>query len=310
MQLNPTGRVVVIGVGMVGSSIAYAILNQEIAKQIVIIDIAEDLAKGHVLDMQDASQFTNGTKVQHGNYSDMQDGDVVVITCGVAQKEDQTRQDLIKINAGVIRDVIKNIRETKKQVYIVMVTNPVDIMTYIAVTESGLPGHMVFGSGTYLDTGRLRLAIGNKVKANAHSIHAYILGEHGDTSFALLSNSSVAGIGINKLISVDEALYEELIQAVRGKAYEIIKRKKATYFGIGNAVAVIVRSIIRDEEVVIPVSVMLNDNYGQNDLCIGVPAKVSSRGAEIIGEVSFNQIEQSLFIKSANYLKEQLQLVK
>lgn len=310
MQLNPTGRVVVIGAGMVGSSIAYAILNQEIAKEIVITDIAEDLAKGHVLDMQDAAQFTNGTKIQYGSYSSLQDGDVVVITCGAAQKEGQTRQDLIKINAGIIRDVIKSIRETNKQVFIVMVTNPVDIMTYIAVTESGLPGNMVFGSGTYLDTGRLRLAIGNKVKANAHSIHAYILGEHGDTSFALLSNSSVAGIDLNKLINVDENLYEELMQAVRGKAYEIIKGKKATYFGIGNAVAVIVRSIIRDEEIVIPVSVMLNNNYGQSDLCVGVPAKVSSSGAEIIGEVSFNQIEQDHFTKSAIYLKEQLQLIQ
>lgn len=310
MNVQSTGRVVVIGAGMVGSSIAYSILNQQIARELVIVDIAEELAKAHVLDMQDASQFTAGTRVKYGTYADLEDGDIVVITCGAAQKEGQTRQDLLKINANIIRSVIKSIKETGKKVFIVMVTNPVDIMTYIAVKESGLPEHMVFGSGTYLDTGRLRMAIAEKLGVNHNNIHAYILGEHGDTSFPLLSNANVSGMDLAGLMDVDDSLYAELMDKVRAKAYEIIQGKKATYFGIGNAVSVIVRAIIRDEHRVMPLSVMLEGQYNQKDICIGLPAKVSGKGYEIIGEVKFNDKEKELFGKSVDYLREHTDLIK
>ncbi len=310
MKIIPTGRVVLVGAGMVGSSVAYSILNQQIAKELVIIDIAEELAKAHVLDMQDAAQFTAGTDIQNGNYNSLEDGDVVVITCGAAQKDGQTRQDLLKINAGIIRSVIKSIRESQKQVFIVMVTNPVDIMTYIAVTESGLPENMVFGSGTFLDTGRLRLAIAEKVDVNTNSIHAYILGEHGDTSFPLLSNATVSGIDLAELLKVDDSLYEDLLTKVIAKAYQIIQGKKASYFGIGNATAVIVKAILRNEKRVLPMSVMLKGEYGFQDVCIGIPVKLSASGYEIIAEVKFNEKERELFEKSVKYIKQHITLIK
>jgi L-lactate dehydrogenase len=309
MSIQPSGRVVIVGAGMVGSSVAYAILNQQIAKEILIIDIAEDLVRAHVLDMQDASQFTNGVKVTAASYSDLEDGDVVIVTCGAAQKEGQTRIDLLKINASIIRSVVASIKQTGKQVYLLMVTNPVDIMTYIAVKESGLPKGMVFGSGTYLDTGRLKMAIEEQIDVNHNSIHAYVIGEHGDSSFPLLSSATVSGVGLETLMKVDEQLYTSLMEKVRGKAYEIIKGKKATYFGIGNAVAVIARAIIRDEQRVMPLSVLLEGQYGHSDLCIGVPSKIGSAGCEVVGEAEFNDQESELFEKSAGFLKENLKLI-
>lgn len=307
---NPSGRVVVVGTGNVGASIAYAILNQETAKEILLVDIAEDLAKAQALDMQDAQQFTHGTKVRFANYSDIENGDIIVITCGIAQKEGQTRQDLLKVNASIIRSVIKSIKETNKEVFIVMVTNPVDVLTYIAATESGLPEGHVFGSGTYLDSGRLRQAIAEKIDVNHNDINALILGEHGDTSFPFLSSAKVNGFNLDTFIKINDSLYGELMTSVREKAYKIIEGKKSTYYGIGNAVAEIVRVMIRNEKRILPLSVLVKGQYGAEDVSIGIPAKLGSNGYEITGEVELTKHEKDLFDKSVDYLKENINLVK
>lgn len=309
-MVNPSGRVVVIGAGMVGSSVAYAVLNQQIAREIMLIDIMEDVAKAHVLDLQDASNFTAGTKVKFGNYSDLIDGDIVVITGGAAQKEGQTRLDLLNINAGIIRSMLGEIKKTGKQVYILMVTNPVDVLTYIAATESGLPEGMVFGSGTYLDTGRLRVGLSKKINVNPRNIHAYIVGEHGDSSLPVLSSTVVAGIELGQLMPVSEQVYSELMTQVRETAYEIIKGKKATYFGIGDAVTNICRFIIRDEHKIVPVSVVLKGQYGYSDVAVSVPAKVSAKGVELIGEIKFSDHEKALFDKSVAVLQENINAIK
>lgn len=305
-KILPSQRVVVIGAGNVGSSIAYSILNQEIAKEIVIIDIAEGLAKAQVLDMQDASNFTYGVKVTYAGYDCLEDGDVVVVTCGAAQKEGQTRVDLLNINAKIIRDVVGKIKATGKQVYIVMVTNPVDVLTYIAVTESGLPKGMVFGSGTFLDTARLRNILSKKLDLNGSNIHAHIIGEHGDTSLPVLSSTNIGGIALDSFLKIDADFYKQIAQEVRDSAYEIIKGKNATYYGIGSAIAKIVKSIIRDEKRIIPLSVMLEGQYGYDGVCIGVPAKLSSSGAEIIGEICLNEDETKMFKASVDYVKENI----
>ena len=291
-QITPSQRVVIVGAGNVGSSAAYSILTQEIANEIILIDINEQLVKSQVLDMQDSADFTQGVKVKGGSYEDLRDGDIIVITCGAAQKEGQTRLDLLNINAKIIRDVISKIKATGKQVYIVMVTNPVDILTYIAIKESALPQGLVFGSGTFLDTARLRVTIADELNVSTANVHAYILGEHGDSSFPALNSGSIAGIKLEKFYEINDELYDRMTEKVRDKAYEIINGKGATYYGIGSAVARIVKSIINDEKRISPVSIMLNGEYGLSDISIGVPATISSEGAKIIGEITLNDKER------------------
>lgn len=305
-HISPSGRVLVVGSGNVGTSIAYSLLNQEISKHIMLYDIAEEVAKAHVYDLQDASNFTRGVKVSFNSYSDLKDGDLVVITCGTAQKEGQSRLDLLQINAGIIRNVIKSIKETGKIVYIMMVTNPVDVLTQIAVNESGLPQGMVFGSGTYLDSGRLRSAIADQVGVNPLNIHAYILGEHGDSSFPVLSSANVGGIDLEQFEEINESYYNKIADTVRQKAYEIIKGKKATYFGIGSAVAKLVKCIIRDENRIFALSVPLTGQYNISGISMGLPVKLSSKGFEFIGEIRLNEKEKEMMIKSAEILKENL----
>lgn len=308
-SISPSGRVFIIGAGNVGTSIAYSLLNQEISKHIILCDIAADLAQAHVYDLQDAANFTQGVKVTAGNYEDLEDGDIIVITCGAAQKEGQTRLDLLKINANIIRNVIKNIKETKKLVYIMMVTNPVDVLTQIAVSESGLPKGMVFGSGTYLDTGRLRSAIANQVGINPVNVHAYILGEHGDSSFPVLSSAYIGGICLTQFCNVDEDYYASISSIVRQKAYEIIKGKKATYFGIGSAVSKLTKSILRDENRLYTLSVPVNGEYGLSGISIGLPVKLSAKGFEFIGEVTLNDKERAMLAQSAEILRKNLEEV-
>jgi L-lactate dehydrogenase len=308
-KLLPSGRVVIVGAGNVGSSIAYSILNQEIAKSILIIDIAEDLAKAQVLDLQDAAKFTHGVNVKYASYSDLEDGDIVVITCGAAQKEGQTRLDLLQINAKIIRSVISEIKNSGKDVYICMVTNPVDVLTFIAKKESGLEESQVFGSGTYLDSARLRVAIAKELNVNPTNVHANILGEHGDSSFPVLSSANIASIPLGELVTLNDEYYNTLAKKVRDTAYEIIKGKNATYYGIGSGVAKIVKAIMRDEDLILPLSVEPKGQYGLKDLAIGLPVRLGAEGYRFIGEVSLSDKEKEMLNASANVLKENIKNV-
>jgi len=304
--MTPSNRVVIIGAGNVGSSIAYSLLSQEIAQEILILDIANELVNAQVLDMQDSANFTHGIKIEVGDYKDLIDGDIVVITCGVAQKEGETRIDLLKTNAGIIRNVVKSIKDTTRNVYLLMVTNPVDILTYIAVKESGLPEAQVFGSGTFLDTARLRVALSKETGVSSSSIHAYVMGEHGDTSFPVLSNASVSGISLGKFINNDAKFYKDIQLNVKDKAYQIIKGKKATYYGIGSAIARICKIILHDEKRIVPLSVVLNGEYGYKDISIGVPVLLSKKGVEFVGEIDLDQTEKEMMKKSTDEIRSYL----
>ncbi len=308
-KVNPSGRVVVVGTGMVGSSAAYAMVLQEVAKEVLLIDIAEDLAKANVLDMHDASNFTNGVEVKYATYSDLIDGDIVVITAGAAQKDGQTRLDLLNINVKIIRDIIGEIKESGKTVFILMVTNPVDVLTYVAATESGLPTGMVFGSGTFLDTARLRGLLHEDLNVNPINVHAYILGEHGDSSFPALSSANIGGAPLTDLVTVNQEYRDDVAKRVREMAYKIIEGKKATYYGIGAAVSRICRAIIRDEQRIIPLSVVLNGEYGLNGVSIGVPAKLGSNGVEVHKEVPLDELEKQQLLKSAEIINNSINQV-
>lgn len=309
MSTFPSGRVVVVGAGMVGASSAYSILTQEISKEILLIDIAEELAYANVLDMNDAANFTNGVEVKLAHYSDLIDGDIIVITAGAAQKEGQTRLDLLTINAKIIRDIINQIKETGKKVYILMVTNPVDVLTYIAATESGLPDGMVFGSGTFLDTARLRGLLHQDLKVNPINVHVYILGEHGDSSFPALSCATIGGTQLSKLIDLTPEYRNEITNRVREKAYKIIQGKKATYYGIGAAVAKICRAIIRNENRIIPLSVVLKGEYDLDGVAVGVPAVIGASGVKAFKEIVLDESEIQLLKRSAEIIKQSISQV-
>lgn len=306
--LSPSGRVVVVGAGNVGASAAYAVLTQDIANEIMIIDIAEDLARAQVLDLQDAASFTKGVAVKYGQYSDLEDGDIVVVTAGAAQKEGQTRLELLEINVKITKSIISAINATGKRVYLCMVTNPVDVLTYVVSREAKLPSQLIFGSGTYLDSARLRRAISDQIKINTRNIHAYILGEHGDSSFPGLSIANVAGVPLKEFMTPDLETGKEidLAQVVRDKAYVIIKGKKATYYGIGVAIAEICRIIIRNEERIIPLSVPLTGQYGVEGVSISVPAKLSSNGVQVMPELQLSQTEKEQFNHSVKTLKDNI----
>lgn len=308
-KVSPSGRVVVVGTGMVGSSAAYAMVLQEVAKEVLLIDIAEDLAKANVLDMHDAANFTNGVEVKYATYSDLMDGDIIVVTAGAAQKDGQTRLDLLNINVKIIRDIVSKIKEVNKSVFILMVTNPVDVLTYIAATESGLPQGMVFGSGTFLDTARLRGLIHEDLNVNPINVHAYILGEHGDSSFPALSSATIGGVPLADIVNTDQAYRDDVAKRVREMAYKIIEGKKATYYGIGAAVSRICRAIIRDENRVMPLSVVLSGEYGLSGIAIGVPAKLGSNGVEIYKEVRLDEQEKALLQTSAEIVKNSINQV-
>ncbi len=303
-MVQPSGRVVIIGAGMVGSSAAYSIINQNIAREVLLIDIAAELLASQVLDLQDSSVFTHTTKVKVADYSDLVDGDIVVITSGSAQREGMRRLDLLNINAGIIRSITETIKNTGKKVFIIMVTNPVDILTYIVTKESGLPQSMVMGTGTYLDTGRLQLVLAEKLQVNPTNISAFVFGEHGDSSFPVLGGATLAGVKLENALTLDDILYEELAKQVRDRAYEIIKGKKSTHFGIGAAVASMARMIIRDENRIIPLSALLDGHYGHSDVCAGVTARLGASGYEISTEIELTEKEKELFQNSVTILKD------
>lgn len=308
--MTPSNRVVIVGAGNVGSSIAYCLITKELSKEILMIDIAEDLVNGQVLDMQDSCDFTNGIDITTANYSDLRDGDIVVVTCGAAQKEGETRLDLLKTNARIIRNVVASIRETGKNVYILMVTNPVDVLTYIAIKESGLSKNQVFGSGTFLDSARLRVHLAKKLGVGTTSTHAHVLGEHGDSSFPALSSASISNIPLSSFIDITDDMYSHVSEEVRDKAYKIIKGKKATYYGIGSAVTRIVESILKDENRIMPLSTLLEGEYGHENVSISVPVRIGSSGVKIVKEMNLSQKEKEMFKHSVDTLKEYIHSIE
>lgn len=303
MTVNPSGRVMVVGTGMVGAASAYALVNQGIAREILLFDIAEGLAKSQTLDLQDASAFTHTTKIRRASYNDLIDGDILVVTSGSPQKDGLRRLDLLKLNADIIKEIAHVIRESGKKVFVIMVTNPVDILTYIMGKESGLPLNMVMGTGTYLDTGRLQVILSEKLNVNPQDISAYVFGEHGDSSFPVLGDAEVAGVNLSNFMEINEEVYEQLANQVRSRAYEIIEGKGSTHFGIGASVAAMCKMIIRDENHIIPMTALLTGQYGFSDVCTGVLARLGSGGYEVAPEIELTEREKELFHNSVEILK-------
>ena len=299
-------RVVIIGSGLVGATSAYALMLQGSASEIVLVDIDKKRCAGEVLDLQHGSSFLPEVKIWAGDFSDCKEADVVVITAGLKQKENQSRLELAKTNAKIVSAITKNITKYTKKAVILVVTNPLDIMTYTAWRASKLPKNQVFGTGTVLDSSRFRHLLAEKIKIDPESMGAFLLGEHGDSSVPVFSHANVMGEPISSLKKYGKINTEDAYKKVRNAAYELISKKGATYYAIGLVVARLVRAILYDENHVFPVSVYADGHYDLKDVYLSLPAVVGRNGIKQIIEIKLSDQEKNLLQKSAAIIKQAL----
>ena len=303
------GKVVLVGTGFVGMSMAYSMLNRGGVNELVLIDIDKDKTIGEEMDLSHGLPFAPQKMViKAGEYDECKDAQVVVITAGIAQKPGQTRLELAETNAKIIKQITQSIMASGFNGIIIVASNPVDLMTYVVSKVSGLPKKRVFGSGTVLDTARLRYIMSGYLNVSSKNIHAYIMGEHGDSSFVPWNHAYVGCKKIQDTIkntSKDMSELENIHKEVVNAAYEIIEKKKATYYGIGMALARIVKAVLENENSILTVSAYLKDGeYGQDDIYIGVPAIINSDGVRELLELDLSDEEQEKLNKSCKLLKE------
>ena len=303
------GKVVLVGTGFVGMSMAYSMLNRGGVNELILIDIDKDKTKGEEMDLSHGLPFAPQKMViKAGDYEECKDAQVIVITAGIAQKPGQTRLELVETNTKIMKDITKNIMKSGFNGIIIVASNPVDLMTYVVSKVSGLPRNQVFGSGTVLDTARLRYIISDYLKVSSKNIHAYIMGEHGDSSFVPWEHAYVGCKKIKDVMKDGKHPMEDLNkihQDVVNAAYEIIDKKKATYYGIGMALSKIVKSVLDNDNSILTVSTYLKDGqYGQDDIFIGVPAIINSNGVRELLKLELNDEEQEKLDNSCRIIKE------
>ena len=303
------GKVVLIGAGFVGMSMAYSMLNRGGVNELVLIDIDKEKTIGEEMDLSHGLPFAPQKMViKSGEYKDCKDAQVVVITAGIAQKPGQTRLELAETNTKIIKEITQNIMASGFNGVIIVASNPVDLMTYVVSKVSGLPKNQVFGSGTVLDTARLRYIMSDYLKVSSKNIHAYIMGEHGDSSFVPWNHAYVGCKRIKDVMKDGNHPMEDLEkihQDVVNAAYEIINKKKATYYGIGMALSKIVKSVLDNDNSILTVSTYLeNGQYGQDDIFIGVPAIINSNGVRELLNLELTSEEQEKLNNSCKIIKE------
>jgi len=305
-------RVVIVGTGFVGMSYAYALVNQGTVEELVLVDINKDKAEGEAMDLNHGLAFgPRRMNIYAGDYSDCENASLVVITAGVSQKEGESRIQLLSRNAKIIKAVVKDIMASGFAGIILVASNPVDILAYVAWKESGLDSSHVIGSGTALDTARLRYEISRYIKIDPRNVHAYILGEHGDSEFVCWSNSNVGAKPMKDVInSMKEINFNDLdniYKKVRDAAYEIIKRKQSTYYGVGMALVRITAAILNNEDRIMPISVLNDGIYDcVDDVYIGLPAVLDREGVHHVVHLELNEEEKEKLRISANILRENL----
>jgi L-lactate dehydrogenase len=301
-------KAAIIGCGFVGSSSAFALMQSGLFSEIVMIDSDVERAEGEALDISHGMPLAKPMRIYAGNYDDASDAAIIIVTAGANQKPGETRLDLVKKNVAIFRSVIPEIPKRNYQGIILVVANPVDILTYAAVKFSGLSPKRVIGSGTVLDTARLKYLLSEHLNVDSRSIHTYIIGEHGDSEFAAWSSANVSGVPLFDFCKMrGHTNYEEatlnIESKVRNSAYEIIKRKHATYYGIAMSVKRICEAVIRDEKSVLPVSSLIDNVYGIRDVALSMPAIVGKDGVEDIMPIRLSYEEQKRLQTSAEVLK-------
>lgn len=307
-HLRPA-RVSVVGVGNVGTTFAYALLLSGFAAEIVLIDANRAKAEGEAMDLNHTVPFTHPTRVWAGDYSDCAGAAVTVLAAGAGQKPGETRLDLIKKNAAIWRDIIPNVVRNNPNGILLVATNPVDVLTYAAWKLSGLPSERVIGSGTILDTARFRYLLSQHFRVDASSVHAYIIGEHGDSEVPIWSLANIAGMRLPEFcktqgLAYDPKVMDEIFTQTRDAAYHIIERKGATYYAVAAGLMRITQAILRNQRTVLSVSSLVKDYCGISDVCFSLPTVIDNGGIEkaICLELAANEIEQ--LRHSAEILRE------
>lgn len=308
-------KAAIIGCGFVGSTIAYSLMQKGTFSELVLIDAVYEKAEGEAMDISHGLPFAHAMDIYAGKYEDIKDAAVIIITAGANQKPGETRLDLVQKNAKIMKSIIGEIKRVGCEGILLIVSNPVDILTHVALKESGYSPKRVIGSGTVLDTARLKYLLSEKLLVDSRNIHAFIIGEHGDSELAVWSCANIYGINLEqfgKLLGYErfEDDLDEIYHAVRDSAYEIIERKGATYYGIGMAAARIAEAIVRDSRTVAPVSVLLDGEYGLSNLCMSIPTIIGKNGAEQVLEIEFNEEENQKLYQSAQELKKVLETVE
>lgn len=315
MKSGPSDRqrkVVVVGAGQVGSTYCYALAQSGLADEIALLDKNEDLAHGQALDLAHGQPFFPPVSIRVGSPQDYADADLIVITAGAAQRPGETRLQLLQKNAAIMKAIVDDILAQDSRGVILIVSNPVDILTYIALKRSGWERGRVIGSGTVLDSARFRQLLGLHCGVDVHNVHAYILGEHGDSEFAAWSMTNIAGVPIEQYCSVcgecagRESELRKIEQEVKESAYHIIGYKGATYFAVGLALTRIAAAILRGQNSVLTVSTLLQGEYGLHDVCLSVPALVTHDGVTGIIESRLPEQELTALMRSAQVLKSAL----
>jgi len=301
-------KISIIGTGAVGSTTAFGIVERGLARSLVLVDVRRARAEGDAMDLAHGMSFTKPAQIVAGDYPETAGSDVVVIAAGVNQKPGQSRLDLIGENYRVFQQIVPQVVRYSPDAVILVVTNPVDILTLATLKISGLPDHQVIGSGTVLDTSRLRYEIASHCKVDARSVHAYIVGEHGDSELALWSRASIGGSDLRTVCKrcgmCDGMDRDAILDRVRNAANEIIARKGATYYAVAWGVLAIVESIVRDEKRVLAVSSLLDDYAGVSEICLSVPALVGRRGRERLIPIEFAPEELDAFVASARTVRD------
>ncbi len=310
MKIKGT-KISIIGSGFVGSTTAFALMMGGVASELVIVDINKDKAEGEAMDLSHGASFVKPVDILAGSYEDTKDSDIVIITAGVAQKPGESRVDLIGRNLSVFKSIVPEVVKYSPNSILLVVSNPVDILTYITYKLSGFPRERVIGSGTVLDTSRLRFMLGKHFDIDARNVHTYVMGEHGDSEIAAWSLTTVAGMTMDEYCSTicmncGGDTRQQIHEAVKNAAYEVIERKGATYYAVALAIKRIVEVILRDENSILTVSTLLTGEYGLENVYLGVPSIVGVTGVKKILEVPLNKSEASAFNQSASALKKLL----
>ncbi|VEU74716.1 L-lactate dehydrogenase [Mycoplasmopsis citelli] len=305
-------KIAIIGSGAVGTSFLYACFNQSLGSEFGIIDINEKLQKGNVFDLQDAiGNAPMNVKVVKADYSDLKDYDFIFISAGRPQKVGETRLQLLSSNAQIMHNIAKSVKESGFKGITLIASNPVDIMTYVYLKSTGFEKNKVVGSGTILDSSRLKFAIAQTYGVSSHDVQAYVVGEHGDSSVSVLSSAKIAGFELKKFSTgnVEEEL-KQVEEDVRQRAYRIIETKGATFYGIGNGIANILKHMVYDTKAILPVGALMEGHYGASGVVMGTPCVVGKNGIEKVLEASLSEKEHEKLMKSVKVLTENTDTVR
>lgn len=298
----------VIGCGFVGASIAFSLIQEEMFSELVLIDINQTKAEGEAMDLSHGLPFVHPMKIYAGTYADLADCFLIIITAGAGQRPGETRLELVRKNVEIFRDMIPQITAVTQDARLLIVSNPVDVMTYAAWKLSGYPPEHVIGSGTVLDTARLKYLLGAHLGVDSRSAHAFIIGEHGDSELAVWSSANISGVDLDSFCDIcgacDGETLHRLYEDVRTSAYKVIEKKGATYYAIALAVTRIARAIVREEHSVLPVSAYVNGHYGVSDVYFGVPSIVGAEGVEKVLDIPLDGSEQQQLEHSVQTLKD------